>query len=892
VNSRKNGSLFITLLFVLSGLSGLVYEVVWVRFFGLVFGNTVFASSTVLSVFMAGLALGSWLIGKYVDRAKNPLRVYALLEAGIGISGMLVPVLIRAALPLYAIVFRNLHPTFYQISLIRLMVSFLILIVPCTLMGGTLPVISTFIAGAFRGSPANQSGRLYAANTFGAVIGALVSGYLFIGTIGLLGTTATAALLNLVIAGAIFIYSKQHAFRRDATVAKANPAVDASEAAKSISLKPSQVKTVIALYGLSGCLSLFLEVAWTRSLVWIMGMDAYAFASMLAVFLFGLALGSYLLSRFAGKSKNPVVQLGIIQLLIGLSVLVSGILIGRLYLLRQFFENSLPTASFGGSVLFLLALAAAIMAIPALFMGMAFPFALRVSINGRMAVGRSVGTLYAANTIGSVVGALLAGFIALPLLGVMKSIVLAGGTFLLVASALLIAAGGRRTPLGAAASIAPGALGLLLILSWAPNFADALAQGLNHDERLLYFKETVTGDVEVTESRSEGTILRIDGRQVASDGPTDLPSHKYPAHLVSLLKDHPQSALFIAFGAGGTAGSILRYNELERLDAVEICSGVIEPDRRYFTEMNHDALDDPRLHLIIQDGKNYVRLTDRTYDIIYSGPIHPQSNQGSAALYTRDFFADCRTRLNRGGIQCVWLPLHMPPEDYKLIVKSFQQVYPHSSLWLTPGSPNTISHTHLIGSIDPLIVDFNRVNAKLTESSVIADIGQLNYVSLSNCADLIGECVLGEDELRTFTADVAGINTDNLPRAEFYRKIGRKIYDQNRECPALLLADILRCRARNVLPVVDISPADRTALESNLAEYYTGDSLRILGHISFIRSNVLTERATISKEELVEAFGHYRDAYQYYLQARRYLPDDRYIGEFIQEAEKMFARMN
>ena len=206
---QKAAIRLITILFVLSGLCGLVYEVIWVRFFGLVFGNTVYASSTVLSVFMAGLGLGSGLFGRYIDRRKNTLTVYAMLEAGIGISGLLVPMLINGVSPLYGFIFRHFHPSFYEISLIRLFVSFLILIVPCTLMGATLPVISKFISGTFGGTPEQRAGGLYAANTFGGVIGCLGSGYFLIGTVGLIATTVIAAFLNLAIAATLFIYGKR-----------------------------------------------------------------------------------------------------------------------------------------------------------------------------------------------------------------------------------------------------------------------------------------------------------------------------------------------------------------------------------------------------------------------------------------------------------------------------------------------------------------------------------------------------------------------------------------------------------------------------------------------------------------------------------------------------------
>jgi len=890
VYPAKKGGWFITALFVLSGISGIVYEIIWVRSFGLVFGNTIFASSTVLSVFMTGLALGSWLLGKHIDRRKNALAIYAFLELGIGICGMLVPLCIQGAFPLYAFIYRVFHPSFYQISLIRLFVSFFILIVPCTLMGGTLPVISTFISETFGGMPEKRAGRLYAANTLGAVLGCLVSGYFLIGTIGLINTTAFAVFLNIAIAAVVFIYGKRRKSLSNAIDEK-NTAITGkhSEIGGTGPFKKRQVKTVIVLYAISGFLSLFLEVAWTKALVWVMGMDAYAFASMLAVFLFGLAFGSFLVSRLAKNMSGAIMKLAVIELLIGLSVLISTALINSMYGVMHSLENTFEITTFWGSFFYLIALAAAIMALPTLLMGMAFPLALKVSLNGKTNIGAGVGAVYAANTIGSVFGALLAGFVSLPLIGVMRSIVIAGAIFLLVAAVLFMAASEYRKTAVNAAAIALAALSFMVMIGYTPDLRDALAQGLNKGEKLLYFKETITGDVQVTESQSAdyGRILRIDGRMVASDGQVDVASHKYPAHLMVFLNNRPKSALLIAFGAGGTAGSILRYDEVQRLDVVEICGGVVEPARQYFSKMNNDVLNDPRLHLIIQDGKNFVRLTDQTYDIIYSGPIHPQSNQGSAALYTKDFFEDCRKRLNPGGIHCLWLPMHIPPEDYKVIVKTFQQVYPHSSMWMTTCSPNTIMHTHLIGSNEPLAIDFQRVTEELGKGAVAAD--QMDYVTLSSGVDFIGQCALGEEKLHEFTSDVKHINTDNLPYAEFYRKLGRKIYRQNRECPALILSDIMRYK-ENAMPfVVNVPDSERAGLEEKMAMYCKGDSLRILGHIRTIQCNVLAEeaKATSKPVDINKAYQYYNDTYRYYSEAQRYLPDDRFLKEFFIEASKV-----
>lgn len=883
MDTNKSGALFITCLFVLSGLSGIVYEVIWVRYFGLVFGNTVFASSTVLAVFMTGLALGSRLFGTYIDRSKNPLRVYMLLEIGIGISGLLVPLCIASASPLYGFIYRHFAPSFYSLSLIRCIISFLILIVPCTLMGATLPVLSVFVAGAFGGKAEQRAGMLYAANTAGAVLGCFIAGYFLIGTIGLAATTIAAACCNFTVAAVVAWYAARGGIsRRGLQKDRREEDLPSSECNSLYS--PCQVNTVVVLYAVSGFLSLFLEVAWTRAIVWVTGMDAYAFASMLSVFLSGLAIGSWLTSRFMKKTDAALLKLAAIQLCIGISVTVSAVAIQNMYGIRLDLGNVLHVNTFWGVSAFFAAQSAAIMAVPALFMGMAFPLALAVCLGNNAPVGRSVGTVYAANTAGSVAGALLAGFVAIPLIGVMKSVVIAGGLFFLIAALLFSAAGTCRKAAYNAAAIIAAAAGFAFMAFYSPSLQEAIEKGLGEGETMIYFRETVAGAVEVTQSSEpkQGKALKIDGLQVASDGQYDLASHKYPAHLVSLLKDRPKRALFIAFGAGGTAGSILRYNELERLDAVEVCGGVVEPARRYFTGMNYGVLDDPRLNLIIQDGKNFVRLTKDTYDIIYSGPIHPQSNQGSAALYTRDFFSDCRKRLAPGGIQCVWLPLHMPPHDYKLIVKTFLEVYPHAALWLTTNTMAAIAHTHFVGSVRPVTVDVRRVNEQLRKNAVTFDISLMDYITLSKDFEFIGQYAMDERKLREFTAGINASNTDNLPSAEFFRKPCGGEMRTKAENQALLLTDILRYKECAFRHAVNVPDTEKAALEKNLAGYCKGDSLRIQGHIYFSLSSSIMEEKKTGTDYEKKAYRYYTKAYACYENAfRGYFPDDRFLREFF-----------
>mgnify|MGYP000530000859 CR=1 FL=1 len=876
----KNGKslrTWVTLLFVISGISALVYQIVWVRMFGLVFGNTTFASSTVLSVFMGGLAAGSYIIGKYVDRkSENIVKVYFLLELCIGVFGALVPVFIKLASAFYTYVFRQFNPSFYEITLLRVIISFLILIIPTTLMGGTLPVLSKLVANNSKGDVGKQVGMLYAANTFGSVVGCFITGYILIGTIGLIWTIALAVILNLFIAFAVLKLGKQLALNMDIPENDDKKGVKPKNTAWRNPIKeapPSnfQVKAVLIVYAVSGFLSLFLEVAWTRAIVWVMGMDTYAFTSMLTVFLIGLALGSLIYSKILDTRQNPVSILAFIEFLLGLFVIISTVSIKNMYGFRYYLESTIHVNSFAGSLFLYVFISSVIMFVPALLMGMAFPLALKVYMSGKQGVGQSVGIFYSANTMGSVFGSLMAGFLLIPLMGLMKSIVIAGALFLLSAFVLLISASrAKRRTKHRLACVSILAV-ILVSTLYSPDFTDVLKKGFVEGEKLLYFKDTITGGVEVTESPEAGKSLKIDGIQVASDGLTDLHSHVYPAHLVSLLKDKPENALFIAFGAGGTSGSILKYNQIKNLDVVEICDGVVEPARELFSGMNNNVLDDPRLNLIIQDGRNYVQLTEKTYDIIYSGPIHPQSNQGSAALYTKEFFEDCRKKLNKGGVHCVWLPLSMPPEDYKIIAKTFQEVYPHSTLWMTTNSPDSISHTHLIGSDRELKIDYSYVEKELKEPEIKNDIARMTTVKFTKPYEFIGQLAMGEEKLKEFTSDTHTINTDYRPYAEFYRKIGRK-NSIKLDYEANLLTDILKYKENGLRYVVNVPEAEKPELEKQLSNYFRADDFRIKGHVNYLKYMYCAQNE-------LDRYGS--ASYKYYSEAFKLLPEDMYLKRHL-----------
>jgi spermidine synthase len=901
------------LMFFLSGAAGLVYQVLWARLFGLVFGNTVFASSTVLAAFMAGLAIGSISFGRYISRHKlqNGLKMYFFMELLVGVFGMLMPSIANLLGHAYAGLYQSVHPSFVTLTVFRFLLSFLVMAIPCVFMGATLPVLSAVIT---MNDPVRKNvvGRLYGINTIGAVAGCMSAGFLFVGRLGIGRTSLLAAAFNIFVAALSLVLSKKQMTDK-VDVAKHSPSPFKSKGGHRIPQKKESAepymkkqpgpiiqnekkqpgpiipngkkrlgRVLLIVYALSGFAAMSLEVAWTKAMVWIMAMDSYAFAAMLSVILAGIGFGSLLHMLVAKKIKNEKGLLVIIQFLIGATVLLSIVVIQNSMALK----SGLQTAMNGiGALSFIytvvspvtisqLLLSAFVLLLPSVLMGFAFPVVARLYIGVNGEVGEGVGTIYAANTFGAIAGALFTGFVLMPAIGLLPAIAVMAGIYF-VNAFLLLAMSSAFTRETAWKSVGMAAVAVLLLLTTNCSSVDFIQTTLNSQEgdsgeSLLYFKENATGDVLVKESAAYGHEMVIDGVQVASDGDFDLHSHLYPAHLISLLKKDPEDILVIAFGCGGTGGSILKYDEVDKLDVVEICEGVVNPAKEFFSLMNSNVFENPKLNLIIQDGKNYVRMTDKFYDIIYSGPIHPQSNQGSAALYTKEYFQDCKSRLKSDGFQCLWLPMHMSsPEDFKTIVKTYMDVYPYVSMWILPQTNTSVAHPHLIGSMQPIYPDYQLIGEKLKRPGIQDDLKRLNETAFSEPHEFISQFAMGEEALGKFIAGTSAVNSDDLPVVEFYERPADYL-----AATAASKAELLSETAKymeNPYPYVLNVPADeKDELKKQLDRLYEGNRHLILGHF------YLTAKSIISMNVDVNIRDDYRKAYDL-------IPESEYLMRFFIE---------
>jgi len=819
-------------LFLVSGAVGLIYEVTWTRAFGVVFGNTVFAVSTVLTAFMLGLALGSWLFGRFADKSTRPLLFYALLELFIGtyilvffhfphvLSGidalseanpvlgwlLIVPRFI-AGIDIFSKIdtfylwfFRSYHPEFYLMSLVRFVISVMVLLVPTALMGATLPVLSKLWAVDRRKesgqSDVGQSvGLLYAINTFGAVAGTFLAGYFLLGLVGVSNTIFIAASANILIgclALVLYILGGRRLDEKSGSLTSARRGKHRSRRKKElpvesfVSQEPVEKYPVILVaVAVAGFCALALEVLWTRVLVFVLETSAYAFACMLTCFIFGIAIGSFICSRLLlSRIKNPVFALGVVEFLVGLAVLGSVPLLGVLgridYMLTP--RDSLVSFWKGAAIHFVDALV--ILFVPTVLMGMVFPIAVRTCAKSWKTAGRKIGDIYASNTVGCVLGSFLAGFVIVPLLGLRDSFLLVIVVQFLLAVFILFFSEKRGVVLGASAA----AVSLVLVVGSVFSIdRDVFLQTMNtyhYPSDIVYIEDDVTGTVTVHDLPDGDRLIAVDGVDVAGVDLMLRTTQKLQAYAPLLVHNDPKRVLQIGFGSGETCGIGLAFG-VEQYSIVDVCAGVFEAGR-FFENINRGSYKNPHLRKIIMDGKNFVKLTDEKFDIIMNDSTYPGTT-GSSALYTYDHFVQCRDHLTADGVLSCWVPLDLRPEDFAIIVRSFQAAMPHSSLWMVNNCLN--KHAVLMGTMTPMKIDFQRVKNLTERPDISADLQEINIHSVYEFLDCL---VVDEKGMRQIGAD-GPLNTDDEPSLEF----GAAIKRDNDGC----WIDILTAMSHNHSPV-------------------------------------------------------------------------------------------
>ncbi len=808
--------------FFLSGAAGLVYEIIWMRMLGLVFGHTVFAVTTVLATFMTGLALGAFVFGGLIDRGGRPLRVYGLLEAGIGVYALFVPVLLSQAQVVYLTLYRSLGLSFYTFSLAQFALVFLILVVPTTLMGASLPVLAKFFVDRVEGL-GRKVGDLYALNTFGAVGGSAAAGFFLLPAIGVKATTALAAAVNLGIGAWALILDRWPGKSREAP--SSPPLLLELPGLAAQPDAPTRLVTwlVLAGTGLSGVASMVYEVAWTRALSLVIGSSIYAFSAMLTTFLVGLALGSFLFARIWGRRPVNTALFGGFEVAIGLIALALAPTFERMPdLVLAILKRTAPSA--GGAMLTQFAMSFLVMIVPTTLIGAAFPCAVQICARVLPRLGRDIGQVYSANTVGTIAGALLAGFLLVPWLGAQTSMIWAAAVNAAVGMTLIAASAPVR-PLWRCAVVVPLILlftmGVMFLPRWDPRvmtggvsvyvtrFASAadpaaLFRQVTTSRRLLFYREGINSTVAV-ERTERMTALRVDGKVDASNG-MDMATQLMLGHLPLLLHPRPERVLVIGLGSGVTAGAVAQHPVVREIDVVELEPAVVGASD-FFVEENRNVLRDPRVRLVIGDGRNFIQAGEKRYDVISSEPSNPWM-AGVANLFSREFYRLARERLADDGIMIQWVHGYsLFPRELKMIVNTFRQTFPHSTLWRTLRGDYL-----LVGMNSPLTLDYSVLERKIAASATVRE--DLASLRLASPVDLLTLFLLNEADLARFATE-APENTDDRPLLEFAAPLALYAYttDENDRL-------LRQGRTREFPPVTNLPPGLLEARRVHFARVY------------------------------------------------------------------------
>ena len=734
--------------------------------FSLVFGSTLEAISAVITYFMFGLALGSYLGGRYYYKINRPLRVYAILEALIGISAVILYYLIVSG----AGFSRYLHISFGEISIIPdillYVTAFFLVAVPTTMMGATYSVISRLFVKDFS-TTGKGIATVYGANTAGAVAGAFVGGFFLIPLLGMRNSIFFAALLNILICLTILLH---HGFSFALNEAPST----SKNSVKGDFIKDKTVIVFLLVFAAAGYASMAYEVAWTRLLTMVIGNSVYAFSSILTVFLAGIALGSFIISRYVDRIRMLYLTFFLLELGIFSSVLV-----------LLYFADSLPVfflelfkaidPSFFNMEVVVFVVVIVVVLIPTILMGAVFPVFNRILISRWGKVGLGVGSAYSANTLGGIFGALVAGFYYIPYFGVQQSLLLTAGINLFIGIAI-ITFSPYITQFIKSVTVLIFGVFFAYYSVWVPQWNDKIMnlgvyvyaewykyadeefhmpfREFAEERELLFFEESKGATVAIT--KTENISLQINGKTDAGTTRDDMITQTMLSLLPLAMHDDPKKLAIIGLGSGVSLGAAEGF-PLKEIDCIEILPAVVRANK-YFAGINHNALDDKRVKLLIEDGRKYLSYTENRYDVIVSEPSNPWIS-GMSNLFTKEFFSIARDRLHEDGIMSQWLQLYsLSTEHLKTILNTFSGVFPHTSVWLFGGGDLI-----LIGRKKTGTIDSGSFRHLFKMSRVKRDLDAIDFRSPQ---DLLDGFLIDDERVRFFSAGADG-NTDDHPVIEF-----------------------------------------------------------------------------------------------------------------------------
>ena len=793
--STNKKILLILVCFFLSGLTGLTYEILWMRMIVKIIGGAPFAVSIILTVFMGGLGLGSYLAGRFIDRIEDPeklVRIYGVLELIIGAYGLVLPLLLSVARPLFAILYNHLFTHFVLYSFLTFAGCAILLCIPVICMGATLPILCRFYITRLS-HLGSHAGKLYGLNTIGAAVGALLCGFWLLSLFGVWGTLMFAVGINSVI-GLSCIWASHKGRARDESLKEPAPYREKPDQyeipEETGALNNSwEGNSALVIFAVSGFCAMACEVIWTKLSGLIVGPTTYSFTIVLITFISGLAFGSIIFGRIADKTARPIWLLIITQITAALFVLGVSQFLGNSQLffakvLFQFKDNFAALSLVKALILL------CFMILPTICFGAAFPLVGKIFTQSVSRVGRSMGFAYAINTVGAVLGSFCAGFILIPLIGKEDSLAMVVGLQLftsLFVAGILLHKGGKAGALRHAPLALASLAGIMLCIffprwdhrllstskyhrfDWIEaevkksGWLEALLRGpeiLRRSEwgELVYYGDGIGGFTTVIKNPDalgniDFTMANSGKADASSRG--DMKTQTLLTHFPMLFHKNPEKVMVLGLASGITAGEVLCY-PVKQLDILEINDQAVKASN-FFLPWNNNVLSDPRTNLIIQDGRAHLNLTREKYDVIISEPSNPWM-AGLATLFTRDFFELARDRLNEDGIFIQFIHSYeMDWANFSLVGRTFAQAFENSLLIVSTPSG---------ACSDCLLVGFKGENNLVLKNAEqkIPFVQKSTNVSLSD-SRLLYRLIISEDLQDLFGRGM--VNTDSRPLLEF-----------------------------------------------------------------------------------------------------------------------------
>ena len=751
---------FLLVLFVGSGCSALIYEVVWLQLLQLVIGSSAASIAVLLGTFMGGMCLGSIALPRIISARQHPLRVYALLELGTGAFGFAVLFGLPWVQHLYTASIGHGLPGI----LLRSAASAICLLPPTLMMGATLPAISRWIETTPQA--ASWWGFFYGGNIAGGVFGCLLAGFYLLRIHDMATASYVAAFINFAVALASLALARFVNY--DA------PAAETETAGRA----PDSWPVYFAI-ALSGLCALGAEVIWTRTLSLMLGPTVYTFSIILGVFLTGLGLGSSGGSGLARGSTRPRFMLALCQLLQVLAIAFAA------YMLADFLPYwrgnvDSPVSPWRGFLNDLGRCAIAILPSTILW-GASFPLALASvasslgKASGKRDPGRLVGEVYGANTVGAILGSLGFSLILIPRAGTQHS------EQILIALSVLAAIVLQRVSMTTAGKTAGAVLAAGLVLWSVPAIPWQL---IAFGRRLatttgswtpLYIAEGMNSSVAYTKYENVTTYFHVSGKTEASAEPQDMRLQRLLGHLPALLHAKPKSVLVVGCGAGVTAGTFVVHPEVEHITIVEIEPLIPPASARYFSRENHNVMRDGRTRIVYDDARHYILTSDEKFDIITSDPIHPWV-KGIAPLYSTEYFELVKQHLNPGGFVTQWVPLYESNvETVQSEIATFFEAFPNGTIW---GNLNTDGQGYdvvLVGQAEKLRINIDDLQRRLDRAEDKAVAASLSEVGYKSAVDLLSTYAVEASDLRSWLRR-AQVNTDRNLRLQYLAGLGLNQY--------------------------------------------------------------------------------------------------------------------